>query len=267
MPDNSRELGLGHYGTLDPPAAGVLPLAVGRATRLLPLIIDRSKKYAFTVVLGKTTVTGDSSGLTTATADVPDEAAAKIAAVIPKFIGRFKQVPPMVSAVHHNGKRLYEIARQGETVERTPRDVEVYALDILEAEPARIRMRIHCAEGFYVRSLCEDLAAAIGTLGHMDQLVREAAGPFTLADALTHEEIAHNPLAALIDPRVVIPLPVISVTGESRRRFSTGIQFAHNGDYQNGCKVFVADAEREDEPLLGFGEVAGAEVLPQRVFV
>src|SRR5579885_3602114 len=129
--DPAGKLAIGHLGTLDPQAAGVLPVALGKATRLLPLIVDRRKAYVCTLVLGRATSTGDAFGEIVGKSDVPDDVEKRLARAIPGFIGAVSQVPPMYSAVKSDGKRLYELARQGKSVERAARTVTFYALRVL----------------------------------------------------------------------------------------------------------------------------------------
>src|SRR5579872_5533404 len=147
------KLSIGHLGTLDPQASGVLPIALGRATRLIPLIPDRRKAYVFTLVLGRATSTGDAVGESIESAAVPVDVRLRLEAVLDSFIGRTEQIPPMYSAVRHDGQRLYNLARSGKTVERKARPITIYALEILEDEGRDVvRMRVACSEGTYVRT-------------------------------------------------------------------------------------------------------------------
>ena len=204
--EDGSKLAVGHLGTLDPQAAGVLPVALGRATRLLPLIEDRRKAYAFTLVLGRATDTADGSGAVIAQAAVPDDIDRRLQAAVASFTGAIEQVPPMFSAVHHQGQRLHELARAGVSVERAKRAVTIYALTVLGRSGNTVRLRVACSEGTYVRTLCEDLAAACGTVGFMGALLREASGPFVLYESLTLDEVAANPLGSLVSPERVIPI-------------------------------------------------------------
>ena len=258
------KLAIGHIGTLDPQAAGVLPIALGRATRLIPLIADRRKAYAFTLVLGHATATGDSVGETTATAPVPEDALARLDAAIGAFIGRIEQIPPMYSAVKVGGQRLYDLARAGKTVERKPRAVTIYALSILGADdPHTIRLRVACSEGTYVRTLAEDLAQAIGTVGHMGALLREASGPFVLSESLTLDEVAADPAAAIVPPERVIAIPTIVLDLRGSADFRAGRIVAMNQPVGDS-HVFVRDMTRT---LVGVGEMHGTMLAPRKVFV
>jgi tRNA pseudouridine55 synthase len=255
------KLAVGHMGTLDPQAAGVLPVALGRATRLLPLIEDRRKAYAFTLVLGRATDTADGVGETIARADVPPDFDERLERALTAFVGPIEQVPPMYSAVHHGGQ--HELARAGVTVERAKRAVTVYALSVLGREGDVVRMRVACSEGTYVRTLCEDLATACGTVGHMGALLREASGPFVLYESLTLDEVAANPLGSLVPPERVIPIPTVVLDGRRSTDFRAG-RMVPLDEPSADKHVFVRDSARV---LVGVGETVGALLAPRKVFV
>ena len=259
----SGKLAVGHVGTLDPQAAGVLPIALGKATRLIPLIEDRRKAYVCTLVLGRMTTTADASGETVATSTVPDGVEKQLAAAIPSFIGRIEQIPPMFSAVHHGGTRLYDLARMGKTVERRKRTVTIYAIAILGREPGALRLRVACSEGTYIRTLCEDLGRSIGVAAHMGALLREASGPFLLSESALLEEVIENPEAALIAPEHIIPFPTIILDQRAATDFRLGRIVPLDGG--SGDKhVFVRDSART---LVGVGETLGTLLAPRKVFV
>lgn len=261
--DPAGKLAIGHLGTLDPQAAGVLPIALGKATRLLPLIVDRRKGYVCTLVLGRSTATGDAFGTTVAERPVPDDAVQRLAGAIPAFIGAVSQVPPMYSAVKSDGKRLYELARAGKTVERTARTITVYALQVLGCEGNVVRLRIACSEGTYVRTLCEDLALACGTVGHMGALLREASGPFVLSESRTLDEIERDPEGALVPPERVIPIPTVVLDGRGATDFRAG-RMVPLAQPPADKHVFVRDSTRA---LVGIGETVGALLAPRKVFL
>jgi tRNA pseudouridine55 synthase len=256
------KLPVGHIGTLDPMAAGVLPLALGKATRLIPLIEDRRKSYAFTLVLGRATDTGDALGTVIRESDVPPDAADLLERTVARFIGTIEQIPPMFSAVHAGGERLYAIARRGETVARAPRKIVIYGLRLLGFEGGVARMAVACSEGTYIRTLCEDLGAAIGTAAHMGALLRDASGPFVLYESRTLEEIEAAPDEALIAPERVIALPTIVLDGRSAADFRAGrVVPLPSGPASK--HVFVRDSARV---LVGVGETVGALLAPRKVF-
>jgi tRNA pseudouridine55 synthase len=259
-----RKLSAGHLGTLDPQAAGVLPIAVGKATRLISLLADQRKGYVFTLVLGRATTTQDAQGETTEQSDVPGDWPARLERALAKFVGRIAQSPPMYSAARHQGKRLYELARQGKNVERRSRSVTVYGLTLLGVElPNTARLRVACSEGTYVRVLCEDLGRAIGLPAHMGALVREASGPFVLYEAHPLEEIAQAPDLALIAPEHIIPFPTIVLDLRGCADFRAGrVVVLPQG--ATGKHVFVRDQSRA---LVGIGEALGTLLAPRKVFL
>ena len=258
-----RKIAAGHLGTLDPQAAGVLPVAVGKATRLIPLLEDQRKAYACTLVFGRSTTSQDALGETVAEGAVPRDWAARLERALPDFIGKISQIPPMFSAVHHEGRRLYELAREGKEVERKARVATIYALTVLGVEKNCARLRIACGEGTYVRTLCHDLGAAIGVPAHMGALVREASGPFVLYEARTFDEIADQPEASLIAPEHIIPFPTIVLDLRGSADFRAG-RVVPLPQGAAGKHVFVRD---ESRTLVGVGEALGALLAPRKVFV
>jgi tRNA pseudouridine55 synthase len=187
---------IGHSGTLDPDATGVLVLGVGRATRLLRFLTALGKEYTGQVVLGASTSTLDSSGDVTATFDMVAVTPAEVADAATRFVGDIEQIPPMVSAVKVGGRRLHEIAREGGEVERAPRPVTVHRFDVTPAdEPGVYDVVVTCSSGTYVRTLAADLGEALGGGAHLRKLRRTAVGPFTLAEAHPLESPVLLPMA------------------------------------------------------------------------
>lgn len=176
---------VGHTGTLDPFATGVLPLALGRATRLIRFLDEDHKVYDATIALGRRTDTGDPTGEVVDTAPVPDLDEAAVRAVLAGFVGIRQQVPPRYSAVKVGGRPLYSYARKGEKVEVRARPVRIDAVELISLGPAWLRVRITCGRGTYARVLADEIAVALGSAGHLSALRREASGPFTLDGALT----------------------------------------------------------------------------------
>jgi len=261
--DPAGKLAVGHLGTLDPQAAGVLPVALGKATRLLPLIADRRKGYVCTLVLGRATATADGGGETVAERHVPGDIDARLAQALPAFIGAVTQVPPMYSAVMIGGQRLYDLARAGKTVERAARTITVYALRVLGREDDVVRLRIACSEGTYVRTLCEDIALACGTVGHMGALLRDASGPFVLSESRMLEEVERDPDGALVPPERVIPFPTVVLDGRLATDFRAG-RLVALAQPPPDKHVFVRDSARA---LVGVGETVGALLAPRKVFL
>ncbi len=269
---NDRQLTAGHLGTLDPQAAGVLPVAVGKATRLIPLLVDQRKSYACTLVLGRSTTTQDAHGELVESRPVPSDWSYRLEAALPKFLGKIAQVTPMYSAARHQGRRLYELARQGKTVERKPRAITIYGLTLLGVEHPNpstgsghvvARLRIACSEGTYIRTLCHDIGEAVGIPAHMGALVREASGPFVLYESLTLDEIATEPERALLAPEHIIPFPTIVLDLRESADFRAG-RVVPLPDGATGRHVFVRD---ESRTLVGVGEALGALLAPRKVFV
>lgn len=180
---------VGHAGTLDPDATGLLIVGAGRATRLLRFLSGLPKSYEGELVLGTATTTLDASGEVTGTWDMSDVTPAEVAAAAERLTGDLMQVPPMVSAVQVGGRRLHELAREGRTVERAPRPVRVDRFAVSPGEPGVHRFEVVCSSGTYVRSLVDDLGRALGGGAHMRRLRRVAVGPHLLSDAVPLEEV------------------------------------------------------------------------------
>lgn len=181
---------IGHTGTLDPDAEGVLPVCLGRATKVCDMLTDRDKTYETVLLLGRTTDTQDTSGEILAECDpsgITEEEAGKC---ILGFLGEYDQIPPMYSALKVNGKKLYELAREGKTVERKSRKVVIRRIEILEMDLPRIRMEVECSKGTYIRTLCHDIGERLGVGGCMESLLRTRVGQFVLADSVRIAEAA-----------------------------------------------------------------------------
>lgn len=184
-----RGTAIGHGGTLDPMASGVLPVCVGAATRLFDYIIDKQKTYVAELQLGVVTDTQDATGAVVETRSV-NVTEADVRAALPRFIGEIWQTPPMYSAIKRGGKRLYELARRGESVEVAPRACRVDDVRLTASlGGGRYRLEVDCGKGVYIRTLCHDIGAYLGCGGHMATLKRTRAGVFTLENALTLEEV------------------------------------------------------------------------------
>lgn len=184
----------GHGGTLDPMATGVLPIALGEATKALPYILDGRKAYRFEVKWGEARSTEDREGEVTATSD-KKPSREEIEKILPLFRGEIEQIPPIYSALKINGKRAYALARAGKTVELSPRNVTIYSLKLLETFTNSSVFEVVCSKGTYVRSLARDLALQLGTYGHLISLRRLCAGPFQEKDAILLDslhKIGHN---------------------------------------------------------------------------
>ncbi|MBU5429271.1 tRNA pseudouridine(55) synthase TruB [Kineothrix sp. MSJ-39] len=179
---------IGHTGTLDPQAEGVLPVCIGNATKLCDLLTDKTKEYEAVLLLGVTTDTQDTTGAVLSEKTVQVEAD-KLRTIMEGFIGKSQQIPPMYSALKVNGKKLYELAREGKEVERKPRDIEIFSLEILEMQLPRVRFRVHCSKGTYIRTLCQDIGEKAGCGGCMEALLRTRVDRFSLTEAHKLSEI------------------------------------------------------------------------------
>ena len=181
---------IGHGGTLDPAATGVLPVCLGAGTRFAEMVLLGTKEYRLTVTLGSATDTYDAEGRETDTADMSGLSRESVEAKLDQqFRGKLRQVPPMFSAVKHQGQRLYELARKGIEVERKARDVEVLQLDVTRWEPPALDIDVECSHGFYARSMAHDLGRALGGAAHLSGLVRTRSGAFSIEESHTIEEI------------------------------------------------------------------------------
>ena len=185
-----HERRIGHAGTLDPMATGVLPVFVGRATRAVEFAAEREKEYIATLSLGMTTDTQDSTGALLTTHEVT-ASRQDVEAVLGQFRGEILQIPPMYSAIKRQGQKLYELARRGQEVERDSRPITIYELELLEQlSPADYRLRVLCSKGTYVRTLCHDIGQALGCGGCLSALRRTRSAGFALEDAVTLEQAA-----------------------------------------------------------------------------
>lgn len=186
----TRERHVGHAGTLDPDATGVLPIALGQATRLIEYLSDSSKVYRTVIELGVATDTYDGSGEIVSRKDPSGINVEMVKAALATFEGVVKQVPPMYSALRHNGERLYDMARAGIEIERPPREVHIYRIGLVEFRTPFLTVEIECGKGTYIRSIASDLGDKLGCGAYMKELIRERVGPFEIADAISIETLA-----------------------------------------------------------------------------
>ena len=193
---------IGHTGTLDPDAEGVLPVCIGRATKVCDILTDKDKVYEAVMLLGVETDTQDTSGkiLKELPITVSEET---VKEAILSFVGPYEQIPPMYSALKVNGKKLYELAREGKTVERKARTVEIFSIEILEVELPRVRMSVHCSKGTYIRTLCHDVGQKLGCGGCMEKLLRTKVASFELKDTLKLSEIDELAKAGCVEEKII----------------------------------------------------------------
>lgn len=193
---------IGHTGTLDPDAVGVLPICLGKGTKLCDMLTDRNKTYEVVMRLGVTTDTEDMTGTILTKQDVSCTEQ-QVEQAIQKFIGTIEQIPPMYSALKVNGKKLYELAREGKVIERKPRTITIFSIRILEMNLPFVRMEVSCSKGTYIRSLCRDIGEALGCGGCMAELTRTKVGQFLIHESLTLETIQNLVAEGMLNEHVI----------------------------------------------------------------
>jgi tRNA pseudouridine55 synthase len=263
---------VGHLGTLDPFATGLLPLALGEATKLTQFLLDEPKTYLATLQLGVETDTQDLTGSRTAESDhLP--AVEDVYRVACSFVGEIDQVPPMYSAVHHQGERLYKLARRGETVEAAPRKVMIHRLAIKEVALPRVTLEVECSKGTYIRTLAHDLGRALGCGAHLVSLTRLAVGPFRLEEALALDmvekmaasEFVHRHLIPLV--RCLPGFKTVRVDELQARRLAQGQTLPWpEPDPIEGEKVRVVAEDSLVAVATVRGQGEGQVLAPVRVF-
>ena len=252
----------GHSGTLDPDAAGVLPVFIGNATRLLEYAAADAKHYRVEGIFGIRTDTGDDSGNVLETKPFPDVSAAEFEKFLQPFRGKILQVPPMYSALKVKGKKLYKYARLGMEIERSPRPVEIYRLECVALYPPYFCLDIECSKGTYIRTLLEDVAASMGTCACMTFLLRTRAGDFSIEDSRTLEEITEN------TEKVLLPLEYavrktgkLSVSALQAFRITSGVRTTIKGTSSGTYALYLSDV------FLGMVNVEEEIVKPEKILV
>ena len=291
---------IGHTGTLDPGVAGVLPLCVGKGTRLAEYITEQGKAYLAEVTFGVTTDTQDAFGKEVHQTK-PDLKQSDLERVIPNFLGKLSQTPPMYSAVRKEGKHLYEYARQGLSIERTPREVFIYNLKLVkwyEGEFPRAILDIECSKGTYIRTISHDLGQALGCGAHMSNLLRVRSGPFKIQESWTLEEIEEavreSNYAFLLPLTAGIDLPRVNLSAARANAFRHGLPtdslFVDRGSWFEDPRLSFKDRSAqsetksgvrtsniedrtsnyvqviEDGELIGIGVWRGEGLFPHKVF-
>jgi tRNA pseudouridine55 synthase len=248
-----RGVKVGHAGTLDPAATGVLPLALGQATRLISYLADTRKGYRATVALGTSTTTDDAEGEPLEQRPLPPLDAAALEAALAPLRGDILQVPPMYAALHHQGQRLYDLARKGQTVERPPRPVTIDRLDLLAhdltSEPPTLTLDVECSKGTYIRSLARDLGDALGCGAHLLALRRTFVGGFTLDTAVTLETLQQRG-----EIRPYLLPPDIAVTHLPR----ITLDAAQSDDIRHGRAIALPAAVAPAAPQARAHDTSGA---------
>lgn len=263
-----RPLKVGHAGTLDPAATGVLPILIGEATKLMPYLVDHDKEYVATVRLGITTDTLDLTGRVETERPLPALGQEQVEAVCARFVGQIPQVPPMFSAAHHAGRRLYELARAGIEVERPPRVVTIRSIVVESLELPRFTIRVVCGRGTYIRALAADLGEALGVGGALERLIRTRVGPFLLAEAVAWNALDDQELDAVaIRLRPVdagldrYPAIRLDVAGTRAVRHGQRVWAGAGDDLGQPVRLYGAD-----DAFLGVGRVLAAGwIKPERL--
>jgi tRNA pseudouridine55 synthase len=242
---------VGHAGTLDPLARGVLPVLLGRATRLADYIQSGRKTYEAVIQLGAATETDDAEGAVIASAPVPGVSVAELEAVLGEFTGEILQTPPKYSALKVDGRRAYALARGGADVALAPRPIIIDALSLLDRTDTTLSLEVTCSKGTYIRALARDIAERLGTVGHLAGLLRTRVGPFTLAEASPLADLSHEGLTEVLLPgsAAVPDAPTYCADADGARRFANG-QVLSTENALHADVVWVYDP---DGRLIGLG--------------
>lgn len=263
---------VGHTGTLDPEVNGVLPICVGKATRLAEYLTDQGKSYRAEITFGIVTDTQDAQGqiLYSTKALVEEQDFLRI---IPQFLGSIQQIPPMYSAIRHKGKHLYDLARQGIEVERPPRTITVQRLELLSwqaGEYPKAVFEVDCSKGTYIRTLCQDIGDALGCGAHMSRLVRLRSGPFRLEESWTLEQInealEQGKDDFLIPLNHILDLPKVVLTPQRAEAFRHGLPTSQRG--LGGVKLPESGQVQvfTDHEFIGIGKCIDQSLYPYKVF-
>ena len=259
----------GHTGSLDPFATGMLPICLGEASKTAGFMLEASKRYFATARLGQATATGDTEGDVVTKMPVPALTPKAIDAAFEFFRGAIEQVPPMYSALKHQGQPLYKLARAGKEVERKLRTVIIHGLELIAWDKPLLVFRVHCSKGTYVRTLAEDIAEKLGTCAHLQALRRLDVEPFHEADMIGLDELERTAEAGRQDS-LLLPLdtgleiwPMVQLSGEEQVRFTHGNPAPTLESHRGNVRVYARSGE-----ILGLGEVRDDhKVHPKRLFM
>ena len=261
----------GHTGSLDPLATGLLPVCFGSATKISSFLLDADKSYLVTGQLGASTDSGDADGKVTIVKESVKLELENVKRVLASFEGEIEQIPPMYSALKYKGRRLYELARKGINVPREPRHVTIHALQLQSIETTQLRLKVDCSKGTYIRTLIEDIAQALGTVGHVTQLRRLGVGPFNKDQMIAMDEIeAHAADGLQVLDSLLLPIdyalqdwPSIQIEKKLCRCFSQGQSVQIDSEHsQTRIRVYSCD-----NVFIGMGEVREkGELVPRRIF-
>ena len=242
---------VGHTGTLDPNATGVLPLLIGKGTQISKYLINHDKTYEAVLKLGEKTDTADVEGQVIEKREVRPSNLEKenVEKVLKSLIGKQEQIPPMYSAIKINGKKLYEYARNGQKVELEPRTIEIYDLKLIKIENQEITYRVHCSKGTYIRTLCENIAEKLDTVGYMKELKRTQVGEFCIENSTTIEELENNIENYFITIEKYFQIcDKINLNEKNLQLFLNGVQLTN--DLEDGIYTIYCE-----EKFIGIGTI------------
>jgi tRNA pseudouridine55 synthase len=257
----------GHTGSLDPLATGLLPICFGEATKVSGMLLDDNKRYQVLIQLGIKTDSGDLEGNIIETKPVPEITSADLATVLARFTGDIDQVPPMYSALKHAGKKLYELARAGQTVEREARRVSIFDLRLIEYRDDHLKLEVYCSKGTYIRSLAEDIGESIGCCATVKTLRRLEVGSFSLEQAFTLTQLQQCDDSQLLDKLINVDMPLANLpkvrldeTQTSRIMQGQALKLDESGSGK--VRMYCA------ETFLGLGEIdLNGKLLPKKLFL
>lgn len=258
----------GHTGSLDPLATGLLPLCFGEATKVSAMMLDDNKRYQVVVKLGVMTDTGDSEGKVIEEKPVPELSPGEIEACLQGFSGEIDQIPPMYSALKHNGRKLYELAREGKIIDRKARRITIFELKLLNKTSDSLTLDVFCSKGTYIRSLAEDIGHKLGCGGTVIELRRIQAGQFKIENALTIEQLQQMDLDQLKDQLIDVDkplddMPMLELSADQAILIRQGqqIKMEKTGAIQGAVRMYA------DQVFLGLGEMLlDGKLLPKKIF-
>ncbi len=258
----------GHTGSLDPLATGLLPICLGEATKVSAYMLEDDKRYQTVIQLGVMTDTGDVDGTILERKNIPDISPAELAMCLAQFVGEIEQIPPMYSALKHKGKKLYELAREGITVERKARKITIYALECLDFTDDLLTLDVRCSKGTYIRTLAEDIGHTLGCGATVKELRRTQAGQFELANARVIEqiqglesEVLQSILIAVDEPLQTLPAIAVSQSEADLIQQGQRISAPEGTDKTGMCRLY------REEQFLGLGEMLmDAKIQPRKLF-
>ena len=260
----------GHTGSLDPFATGMLPLCFGEATKISHYLLNEKKTYSVEVKFGVSTSTGDIDGEITGSSKIKEYSKDQWKKILNEFKGKSEQIPPMYSALRYKGKRLYELARKGEIVDRAARKIQIFSLDLVDLSKDTINFEVTCSKGTYIRVLAEDIAKKLGMLGHVSRLRRKSVGNFfesKMVKLSILEDLAQNNNPAISDYFITIDealteFSVVSLNDLQSRKFRNGQQLEFDGHFDDNVKVYD-----HNNNLVGIAYKKNQNTLaPKRIF-